>query len=376
MNRMIFLSPQIEKGDSFLFSGSEYYYWIGGNTGNMAFIHAVNMHLLGERTSFYDMKLKPAHWREEYDLIVYPAANHLAADTDIGWISRLVELSGLPILVVGLGAQASFGDSRVELPNGTRRFLDVLRDRGTAVGVRGEFTASILADYGFPHATVIGCPSNFLNPDPQLGIRIADRLRGMPSDPSIALNLTYFTLEPYKVQHLSALVSRGGGSLVFQSDQDILNIIRRSESVDKAKIEYFADYFTGSSDVQDFLKFMARSARCFSHIPSWIDYLRSVDISIGPRFHGNILAMQAGTPAVVFPHDTRTKELAECIGIPTYEWESISRNTNIHDILAQINFDAEAFSFKRQILARKYLEIIQQFGDISSNNLKTLARTL
>lgn len=372
MTRMIFLSPNLENRNSHLLSSSEYFNWMGGNTGNMAFIHAANTHLAGDRVSFYGLKLKPADWHKEFELIVYPAANHLASNTDIGWISRLVELSGLPILVVGLGAQASLGDSRVELPDGTRRFLDVLRERGTKVGVRGEFTARVLTDYGFTNTAIIGCPSNFLNPDPQLGNRIAERLRNMPSDPSIALNLTYFTLEPQKVQHLSALVAKAGGALVFQSDQDILNLMRRAEPADEDKLLYFANYFIGERDTQKFLKFLARSARMFSHIPSWIDYLRSVDISLGPRFHGNILAMQAGTPAVVFPHDTRTKELAECIGIPTYDWSLISDETKIQEILKSIHFDADEFNIKRGELLKRYLEVIGQFNVDISDNMRKL----
>lgn len=49
---------------------------------------------------------------------------------------------------------------------------------------------------------------------------------------------------------------------------------------------------------------------------TWIEDLRKYDFVFGPRIHGNVASILAGTPALLFAHDSRTRELAEYHGIP------------------------------------------------------------
>ena len=44
--------------------------------------------------------------------------------------------------------------------------------------------------------------------------------------------------------------------------------------------------------------------------------MKRFDMVVGPRFHGIMAAVAAGTPGVLVAHDSRTKELAEACGIP------------------------------------------------------------
>jgi polysaccharide pyruvyl transferase WcaK-like protein len=89
-----------------------------------------------------------------------------------------------------------------------------------------------------------------------------------------------------------------------------------------------------------------------------MDYLRSLSLSVGTRFHGNMLAMQAGTPAVVFPHDTRTLEMCETMGIPYCNWDKIGSEDGLQAVVKSINFSGIEFDRKRRNLARVYRDLI------------------
>ena len=72
--------------------------------------------------------------------------------------------------------------------------------------------------------------------------------------------------------------------------------------------------------------------RLFYDIPVWSDFFQreNIDFSIGERIHGNLIALLNGVPAVVCPHDTRTRELAEFFEIPMVE--DVSSKRYIYEI--------------------------------------------
>ena len=54
--------------------------------------------------------------------------------------------------------------------------------------------------------------------------------------------------------------------------------------------------------------------------------MRKFDFVVGPRFHGVMLAMQAGIPGGVIAHDSRTLELCQTMGIPVRDHKEIAEN--------------------------------------------------
>ena len=61
-------------------------------------------------------------------------------------------------------------------------------------------------------------------------------------------------------------------------------------------------------------------------------------LSIGCRIHGNIAAVLAGTPALVFTIDTRTEELCRYHNIPFIPAERIDENTRLRDLYERADF--------------------------------------
>lgn len=63
--------------------------------------------------------------------------------------------------MIGAGAQAYEFGGCIALTEGTRCFLGYVAARSVSIGVRGHYTAEVLARLGIRNVDVIGCPSAF-----------------------------------------------------------------------------------------------------------------------------------------------------------------------------------------------------------------------
>lgn len=132
----------------------------GGNTGNVAFVYAIEKVLRGQITRI-NWGWKSDIVNQRFDHIVVCAANQVGGHVDLGsWADRLGEYD-LPVSVIGLGAQSSSFLEHPTIPNGTVRFLRDLqhhRSKGPNILVRGKFTQDVLQSFGID-CVIGGCPS-------------------------------------------------------------------------------------------------------------------------------------------------------------------------------------------------------------------------
>lgn len=366
--------------DGLPFMGTEpYMQHFGSNVGNLAFSYAVHSQISQPKSLVSELRVPAEKFRDHVDALVFPAANNINPKEDLGWLANLIERTGLPLVIIGLGVQASTETDRFEVPPGTRRFFDVVRERNIRLGLRGDHTQQFLREHGVENTVVTGCPSNFLNPDADLGSVIARQFDTLPEHPSIALNLEYFRLEANKTAMLTGWLREHGGFMVFQSDSNVIGLHRHDQVFDlqdegyRKKLGYYSKYFLGSSEPTDFVRFAAQYGRTFIHLPSWMDSLRAVDLSIGTRFHGNMLAMQVGRPAVVFVHDTRTRELCVSCGVPFISWKEVEAGATISDVLKRVTFDAAIYNKVRIEKARICRGLYESVGIEVSEQLRTLS---
>lgn len=74
----------------------------------------------------------------------------------------VVEGTRLPVLMVGIGAQFPTMDvDEADLPPEMVRLTKIISERTVSTGVRGQFTADVLAKHGIRNTRVTGCPSLF-----------------------------------------------------------------------------------------------------------------------------------------------------------------------------------------------------------------------
>ena len=77
---------------------------VGGNTGNLAFRSGLSRHLVNPVHLPWDTPVDVI--RAAGDVIVLPLANQLGPHTDLGREAQKIHDIDMPVVAVGLGAQA------------------------------------------------------------------------------------------------------------------------------------------------------------------------------------------------------------------------------------------------------------------------------
>ena len=179
--KVALIAPQRRVEDSYRRSSEYLFRKSGANTGNFAFVEALSSHL-SPHVEIFPWEASPDVLRERCDIIVMACANQLGPHSNLEQLAIMFERAKLPILAIGLGAQAKELGATVELTPGTRRWLDVVAahapSKAPNIGVRGEFSREqVERNSVHDRAIVTGCPSNFINPDPSLATALEERYR-------------------------------------------------------------------------------------------------------------------------------------------------------------------------------------------------------
>jgi Polysaccharide pyruvyl transferase len=343
----------------------------GGNTGNFAIISSLYWHLsaMAEQVDIVPWEVPVDRVKNDYDLVVFACANMLGIHTDLGGIAAKLELIGLPIIAIGLGAQADDLTKDIELSPGTRRWVDVLAahapSRHANIGVRGKYTLGQLDRLRLgERAVVTGCPSNFISPDPKL----AGHLKRAWNSPSanriaVAAGLPYWPELLTVERQLVKMVERTDGIYIGQHDIDMIRICRDEyEDIPKERLEHIQRYLAPEKSAQEFRNFCRRYAACFIDAGSWMEAIRKFDFVVGARFHGIMLAIQAGVPGAVITHDSRTQELCQTLAIPSKHYSAIKGGLNENNVRDMFEFDEHAYARTRSSLCVAYLKILGGAG--------------
>jgi Polysaccharide pyruvyl transferase len=293
---------------------------MGTNIGNLLFSDAAHKLLSTPRTEVTSngMRADPSPERaaqinEAYDVFVVPLANAFRHSfrASLDRLSTLIEQLTIPVVVLGVGAQAGADYNTDDLrpfEETVRRFINAVLDRSASIGVRGEFTASYLNDLGYRDVDIIGCPSMFLHGGTFPDIRIPEPF-GTSS--RIAINLSPDAIPVGDIAGLAARAQARFPHLMYFA-QNLVD----------AQLLFWGDT-SAESGLEHPFPFQI-SHPLFQRnqviVPldpkTWIEELSGYDFAYGTRIHGNIAALLAGTPAVVLAHDSRTLELCRYFDLP------------------------------------------------------------
>ena len=348
----------------------------GQNTGNLAFWRA------GAAMIQDELILLPWDWngregRDDLDMLMIPAANHLNPEWDLGHLATAIENFAKPVMVFGLGAQAQRESDPVELKSGTVRLLHALAAHCTTLFLRGPFTAGICARYGVTNTIAAGCPSITLNPDPALGVKIEEKIGQPLRQLSCAGAATKGENQPVEQGLFALIAGQEGSSLILQCPAELIDLARGDHTV-PGHAEALArarDFFAPAADPADFATTFARVAHCFSDADAWVQDLRRRDYSytVNTRIHGTILAMMAEVPSLVVGHDARIRELCSVMGIPCLSAAAVAAGLkDIPEMFRRLDFDGAAFDQRRRGLARLYRDHLVAAGLTPSRNLAML----
>jgi len=302
---------------------------------------------------------------QDFDLIAIPAANFIFKGFDFGYLADFIEATTLPCLIVGLGAQLpSIDTQEIDIPEGTKRFLKIVSERTVKIGVRGEFTAQVLAKMGIHNVTITGCPSLYWSLNPHVSIRKKDYSPYMRVSINGSRNVTghSFSEEAAKKTEsdLLKLSLQNKYDYVLQNEFPEIDILFTEGEISEAQrndLVTLSKRFDLNLTPEHYTAYIRNFCKAFFSMEEWAEYIRTKDFSIGTRFHGNMVALQNGVPAVIIAHDSRTTEMARFMKIPHYPVDQCDLS-NLEKIYNEADFEAFASNYSR--IYENYYNFLQE----------------
>lgn len=348
---------------------------VGHNVGNLAFHYAV-ARILGGRQDEMEWHADPQALNAMRRTGVMPCANQVGPHADYGRLADRLSALEIPLVAIGLGAQGAAGYQMPEVPEGTRSWIREIAARSPHgapnIGLRGPFTLKVLEHYGLAErAVVTGCPSLFINPDPELGRRIDEKARRPIGQIAVAAGHQKWThLAPLEAS-LTRLLDEGGGAYIVQSPFEMVALARgEADALPESDLAELRAYAKPDLSLDEFKRWSRRHARAFFNVSEWMEYLRGVDFVVGTRIHGVMLGLQAGTPGLCIAHDSRTREMCETMGVPFVMAKEVMKGATLEELAARFTFDGAAFDRQRAEMAGRLDAFLQANGIASSALLR------
>lgn len=339
---------------------------MGGNLGNKLFLTSMDVycHMKGVEYEYLTSDMTADYINNSFDLILWPLANCFAASKEImgylqDYILRLNQYK-VPVLALGAGAQASSYDDIDTLveaikPTATE-FIEAIHRTGGVFGLRGYFTKEIFERLGFKDDYVTGCPSMY-----QMGRNLNITKKKFKKEFNIALNGNKNSMKLYRKNGFSEkypnlyFVDQGEYIIPLYDKQKVIGGVKHIRSMMEKYSRLGVEMLANNKII------------CIYDLPRLAQYLKDIktDLSFGQRIHGNILSTLLGIPAIVYIHDSRTKELAEYFDLPIYTQKN--GYVDIEQAYENANWDRFNISFGGKY--DKFEELLIKYGmpPISSN---------
>jgi hypothetical protein len=336
----------------------DYKVWYGQNTeyasnhGASLISRALEKQFNGEFVSvnqFSDIQ----QLREKYDQCIIAFATHVTTWRDVSTYTSFVEKLQLPTFCFSLGVQDYSGDTNsfLKIHHSLKRLLSIVSERSKLIGVRGPFTASILAKNGFNNVIPIGCPTMYWN-----------------------LNADLSIIKPIKVERPALVyhrtVSDSQGAHLIKNvpliGQDFLDeaIFTKNLAKDKDLVKSELEEYKSYPNSQEVFKLIKKNGVFHTSFQSWFDYIGSRDFIFGPRLHGCICGLIQGIPAVMFARDLRVKEIADFFDIPYIDYDNLAKKKNIQVVFEEADYTK--FNQTYKVRYNNYIKFLSENG-LNSN---------
>jgi hypothetical protein len=280
---------------------------------------------------------------------VIRGSNYLAESVDLANVVPLLKKLPGPIVAMGIGAQASTY-KKLNFKKGTIEAWKIIADKCKTIGVRGAYSAEIFNDMGIKNVRVIGCPSFYRSLRPSLTIRKTD-----PASARVGLTLNKYLSDDYatnatktnRMQRalLEAVAMRSNSRLYSQGEREETLAVFSPREERKEYVDAILERFSLKNHpaCQALLTDRMMS---FLDVDEWAkDAAANVDVMVGFRLHGNVIALHQGIPAIFFTYDSRIRELAAFFAVPAIEVEDYLPVT-LDRILATMDFKAMEHAYR------------------------------
>lgn len=316
----------------------------GINTGDLLVYDATLRHLHASRITSLGFAgaADPKQWpKTQPDVTIIRGSNYLMEGLEFGdMVPLLRHLTG-PVIALGVGAQAA-AYRRLALSEGSIAFWRLVAEKSSSLGVRGAYSAEVLESIGIRNVRIIGCPSFYRSRRGRRPMRAV-----LPMSARVGLTLNRMLAGDYtpnaaatrqvQAQLLGAVARRPASRLYAQGErEEMLLALGLPEHRPERLEQVLAAYgLTDDPYVRDLL-----GARLVAPIgiEAWAaDIASHVEVVVGLRLHGNVMALQQGIPAIPFVYDTRTREVADLFRLPSVEMQ-LPRRVDLDALIAEADF--------------------------------------
>ncbi|MFM2278957.1 MAG: hypothetical protein RLZZ444_1188, partial [Pseudomonadota bacterium] len=194
------------------------------------------------------------------------------------------------------------------------------------------------------NTTITGCPSYYSNLAPTIAISTPEYQPFFRISVNGSRNVTDHSFDPAAAIQVEGdllrLAQRHRYDYVLQNETPELAILATGELTDG----FFSDLSTLSKrfslriSPEHYAAFIRAHCKAFYDIEAWSAYIRTKDLSYGSRFHGNLIALLNGVPAVLFVHDSRTEEMAKFMAIPFHKVDA-AESHDVRKLYEAADFD-------------------------------------
>lgn len=281
------------------------------------------------------------NYYKSFDYVIVRASNFIHNDMNWEQAVPILEQLDLPVYAVGVGAQAAVGGGTYQLNEPNLRFWKLISERSAVIGVRGQFSAEVLAANGIQNVEVVGCPTIFRTRKRDLHIQKPERLHKVAFSIRREVDATY--------------AADTGRYLALQRNL-LLNFARRFDvrvtihGEPEEKAYYYHDLDAMRQAELRFLHDRWWSPECrdemdqlyrdrlffFLKVEDYDEFIRTQDFAVGYRVHGVLPALANGVAGLLITYDTRSGELAKTHHIPAMAVED--SEVDVQRLLQEVDF--------------------------------------
>jgi len=262
----------------------------------------------------------------EYDYVFLRGSNYVHAQMNWSKAAEVLRRLKLPVIAFGIGAQAPVS-GKLELSEDTKTVLKLISDSTASLGVRGTYSAEVLNDLGIKNVRIIGCPTAFRNNDPDLAIRLPPLEQVKTAGVTLRreVSKTYAQdIKRYLTFHRSlvkAMADRFEVTLMSQGEVEEKKLaLGTPEQKAQAMAALKENEWANNWYLDEQVSALYQSRMFYSDVVAEYERLvRKLDLVLGYRLHGNLMALANGTPSIYFTYDSRTVEFADTFKIPSVD---------------------------------------------------------
>jgi hypothetical protein len=277
-------------------------------------------------------------------------------DFETEWLNS----SKIPVFALGVGMQDTLPAERSSIDPRLFNLLKALNDRAAIFGVRGHATEAWLHRIGLTNARALGCPSLFVYPYNVLSVSspsisetsrlsTAGRLQRNPKDPA-------------RLSTINEIGRAFRTSYVFQTDFfRFFQGHRNDEIYNEATGEVSRSAVMEIARKQLGMELTFQDYFWFRNVEKWRGFASRHDAFFGDRFHGGVVFLQTGRPALLVSNDDRVTELAQFYDLPAVAKRELAAG-NPREVLSDSLSPDRIVRFKN-----RYIERLTNFYEACTN---------